>query len=73
MHKTWNEVTRNQVFSPGDVAKVGVKSSGIVGPEEVAAVVALGGWREGRKINIRGGGGGGGGGAPSSAAALPLH
>lgn len=42
MHKTWNEVTRNQVFSPGDVAKVGVKSSSIVGPEEVAAaVVAL--------------------------------
>jgi hypothetical protein len=61
-------VTRNQVFSPGDVAKVGVKSSSIVGPEEVAAVVALRGWRRGRKINIRGGGG-----APSSAAALPLH
>jgi len=51
------------------VAKVGVKSSGIVGHEEVAAVVALRGWRKGRKINIRGGGGG----APSSAAALPLH
>jgi len=61
-------------FSPGDVAKVGVKSSSIVGPEEVAAVVALRGWRRGGgKINIRGGGGGGGGGAPSSAAALPLH
>ena len=71
MHKTWNEVTRNQLFSPGDVAKVGVQSSSIVGPEEVAAVVALRGWRRGRKINIRGGGGGGG--APSSAAALPLH
>ena len=64
-------MTRNRVFPPGDVTKVGVKSSGIVGPEEVAAVVALRGWRKGRKINIRGGGGGGG--APSSAAALPLH
>jgi hypothetical protein len=62
-------VTRSQVFSPGDVAKVGVKSSGLVGrPEEVAAVVVLRGGKTGCKINIRGGGG-----APSSAAALPLH
>jgi hypothetical protein len=56
------------------VAEVGVQSSVAysVGPEEVAVVVAAGGWERGRKINIRGGGGGSGG-APSSAAAPPLH
>lgn len=40
MHKTQNEVTKNRVFPPGDVAEGGVKSCSAVGPEEVAEMVA---------------------------------
>jgi hypothetical protein len=49
VNRTWNKVLRSEYLPPGDVADEGVKSSGIVGPDEVAEMVAEVGWEGDRK------------------------